>query len=191
MKDYKHIIENLPSSWQELKFKDFKKLIQIPITETTDIDDLFVGLDNSVKALSVLTEMSKEELETIPLAVINQMAQRIEFLTKEPDVKNFKTSIKWKNWKEITYDNYVTFIALTKSNPYENISLLLSSFSHTKMTEEEIDSLPTSEVLAGFFLLVKKVKKYFKSSIRKTSFRLTKLMLKQAIQILCRRRTKG
>ena len=55
--DIKKVIELLPSNWSELKLHQFKKMLDLEVSEDGDFEGLFDGVDNTLKVLSVLTEI--------------------------------------------------------------------------------------------------------------------------------------
>ena len=51
----KNIIEKIPTAWKDVKVKDYQKLSEIVVTESGELDNLFVGIDNTIKVLFSLS----------------------------------------------------------------------------------------------------------------------------------------
>ena len=176
--NYKDIISNLPSKWEDINLHQFKKLLDLKVSESEDeIDGLFNGVDNTIKVLSVLSGISIELLESCPFPIIQEMANKIGFTLNEPDPKKCATTLKIKNLESITYDNYVTFITLA-NEPLKNITQIIKSFSAVELSDEEIEKLSVTEVMGAFFLLTQKLRKYIRCSTKQAVMKL----LKQAIR---------
>jgi len=181
MKDIEILIKNLPTSWKELKLKDYLKIVDISLIEyTNDLYEAdFVKLDNAIRVLSSLTGLTINEIEYLPVSYVNQMVAKIAFMDKLPS-ERIKPSFKIKRIEQITFEEYVSFLNYT-SKPeliFPNLSNIIKQFSTTQLTEREIENLNMEEILACFFLSKKKLKKS-----------LTNLML-QAVKKLMRIKAK-
>lgn len=179
--DIKKVIELLPSSWYELKLQQFKKMLDLEVSEYGDFEGLFDGVDNTLKVLSVLTGIETDILESMNIKDIQAMANKISFISKEPDIKGYKGSIKWKRIDEVTYSDYVTFITLS-NEPLKNIELIIQSFSIEKLTVDEINNLSMIEVHAAFFILMKLLKKSILNTTKRTASKLIKQTIVGIVQ---------
>lgn len=188
--DIKKVIELLPSNWNELKLYQFKKMLDLEVSEYGDFEGLFDGIDNTLKVLSVLSGIETEVLESMNIKDVQVMANKIAFISTEPNVKGYKSSIKWKKIDEVTYSDYVTFITLS-NEPLKNIELIIQSFSLNKLTDEEINNLSMLEVHAGFFTLTKQLKRFLLNTTRRTATKLAKQMIVQMYHQLFRTKLKA
>jgi hypothetical protein len=159
------VLIKLPSNWDEVTLLQFQSLLQLQITEN---EDYLNGFENTLKVISALSGIDVTVLEEQPMKEIVLMGAQLSFITNQPEHK--KSDIKWKAMDEITYDDFVTFI----SDPdyLSNLSKFIKLFSLTTLTEEEILQLPITEVLYGFFLFRKGLKKYLKGLIQSTQKQL-------------------
>lgn len=188
--DIKKVIELLPSNWSELKLHQFKKMLDLEVSEDGDFEGLFDGVDNTLKVLSVLSGIEIEVLESMNIKDVQAMANKISFISKEPDIKGYKNLIKWKKIDEVTYSDYVTFITLS-NEPFKNIELIIQSFSLNKLTNEEINNLNMLEVHSGFFLLTKQLKKFLLNTTRRTATKLAKQIIIQMYHQLFKTKLKA
>lgn len=186
--DYKEMMQKLPSNWGELKLKDYQKLLDLEIVEDDDMDNLFVGADNTLKVLAALTNTSFSVIETMPLGEISPLANRISFIQTLPERKK-EGKIKWKKLEEVKYNDYITFLTLAKQ-PLHNMHLILKDFSINKMSEEDALELGMDEVYCGFFLLLKQSKKLISNSIKTLALRVIKNKIKQTILTLYKKNSK-
>ena len=182
MIDYKKIYNQLPASWNELKLKDFQKVVDVEISERDEMLDSFIGTDNTLKLISKLTDTPVDRLEELPLFQVAYLSKKLEFISELPSMG--KTSvIKWKNIEEISYNDYVTFQNL-QHQPLQNLSTIIKAFSKNDMTEEQIGELGMEEIMTGFFLLQKVVKKYITNTKRSLIKKLIKQTIKEKIMKL-------
>lgn len=176
MIDYKKIYDLLPGNWNDFKLKDFQKVVDVEISEGDEMLSSFTGTDNILKVISKLTDTPLEELQQLPYFQAGYLSEKLNFLSELP--KTGKTSvIQWKNVDEISYNDYVTFQNLQHQS-LQNLSTIIKAFSKNDMTEEQIGELGMEEIMTGFFLLQKVVKKY----ITNTKRSLIKKLIKQTIQ---------
>lgn len=176
MQNIENLLKLLPGSWDELKLKDFLKIVDVVVKDTDDMDNLFVGLDNMVSVISVLTSVSVKELEEFQLESVNRLVSKISFIQNQP--KPAKTSIQWKKLEEISYNDYVFYISQSK-DLLHNMPAIIKTFSKAELTEEQIKDLSMSEVHAGFFTLNKQLKKSTKSMLRQSLRALAKNKVKE------------
>jgi hypothetical protein len=186
-RNMKEVYDKLPGSWAELKFKDFKKILDIPVSESDEMDGIFNGQDNSIKTLSVLSGVSVEELYQVDLVTITALTNKIDFIMVEPDPKQAKSSLKWKEIDKISYGEYITFVMLSQQ-PFKNLDLLIQAFSLEELTTDQIQELSMLEVYAGFFTLNQTVEKYMKTMARKTTMQIARLTAKEQILTPLRQR---
>lgn len=158
MKNINELIEQLPSNWSELKLKDYQKLVDVDITETTDDGAELVGVENSIKVLSVLLDVPVDDLESMPLQHLGKLSQKIAFINEPP--QPLKTSrIKWKKPDEISYNDFVKFQQV-QDKPVQNLSEIIKAFAKNELTDEEVLDLGMDEVNTGFFLLRKELRQF-------------------------------
>jgi hypothetical protein len=175
---YKELINSIPSSWDTLTLRQFQKIIDIvPVEE----DSLFVGVNNSMKVIAALTGRSEEQISSMDIPTVTAMAERLNFMLTEPD-KRGKTVLKWKQVDKITYNEYVTFLTVSK-DPLHNLHTLIQAFSTNDLTDEQVLNLSMQEVHVGFFILVRHVRKYVKHLILIKSLRMLLIQLPKQILI--------
>jgi hypothetical protein len=159
----KNIIEKIPTAWKDVKVKDYQKLSEIVVTESGELDNLFVGIDNSIKVLSAFTGMTVEELEALPMNEVTQMSKRLDFMLTLPEI-NKKSIIKWKKLEEITYNDFILFNQFG-NDFFKNLHLLIPAFSKTKISEEEVLDMNLEDMHTAFFFLRKHVIKSLKRTV--------------------------
>jgi len=191
MQNVDNILTLLPGSWDELKLKDFQKLLDVTIKETDEFEDMFVGMDNMLSVMSKLAGVEVKELEALPFASLQKLLTKLAFIQTEP-AKKFKSSIKWKKLDEITYDDYVNYINLSKA-PLQNLHAIIKTFSKTVFTEEDVLEMSMRDVHTGFFLLRKMLLKSIRRMYRQSAMALAWNRVKQAWNNLLhiRRNRKG
>lgn len=177
--DYE-LIEKIPGSWEEFKFSDYLKILDLEVSEDDEFDGSFNGIDNTLKVISALTNISISELEAIEIQTITSIAKKLYFMVELPNTKNFKSKISWKKLEEVSYGEYITYVMLAKE-PFKNLKIFIKAFSSDDLTEEEIDNLSMMEAYAAFFTLNKYVGKSMNSMARKERMKLIKLLWKEKI----------
>lgn len=180
IKEYsqKELLDKLPSSWDDFTFRDFKKLfaVDVRVEMGNDVEDMFVGIDNNIKVLSVLLDISEENLEVQELNVIMPLINKIGFMRYMPVINEKECSIKWKDFDTLTYNDYVILVkSMDKTN--ENMELIISAISTNRYKSEEVLDLSMTDIHTGFFLLRRCMKKYIRNT-------LPSLMRKAAIQLI-------
>jgi hypothetical protein len=160
------IIEKIPTSWEEVTIRDYEALSEISITENSEADNLFVGIDNTLKVLSYFTETSIEELEKLPMTEITSMSKRLDFMM-QPVKTEKKSKIKWKKVEEITYNDFILYQQFS-ADFFKNLHLLIPAFSKEKISEEEVLNLSVVDMTTAFFFL----KKLAEKSLKRTAFYL-------------------
>jgi hypothetical protein len=173
------IANQLPSNWNELKLKDFRKLLPLKVTDQDEFDDLFVGVDNTYAVITTLTDATVPELDEIANlspTEAKSVFDKVSFLYNSEPNSHRKPSIKLKTMDEITYNDYVLF-SMFEKKAVENLHIFLSSLSKEKLTEEEALELSTEEAYVCFFFVVRRVKRY----IRNLKWSLRMRLLKQTI----------
>lgn len=178
-RNYKQILNDLPKDWNELRFEQYRKILDLGVTETDEVDDLFVGQINAIKTISALTDISVEELSGLDYDILIPMVKRIEFTLTVPDFNKKHSIIQWKKIDKVSYDDFTTYMMLTKSpdDYFKNIIPIIKSFSVNELSDEQINQMSMMEAYAGFFTLNKYVSKYFKN----TMLRLFRKLVRQLI----------
>ncbi|WP_322518608.1 hypothetical protein U0033_26525 [Chitinophaga sancti] len=180
MNNIEEIIKNLPSSWKELKLKDYLKIVDVSLIEyTNDIYGAdFVKLDNAIRILSSLTGLTVDEIEKLPMSYVNQMVAKISFMDKLPS-ERIKPPFKIKRIEQITFEEYISFLNYTHKPEliFSNLPNIIRQFSITPFTQEEVENLNMEDVLSCFFLSKKQLMTSLNNSIRQTVMRLIKLKM--------------
>lgn len=178
MYDKKEIIKRIPTSWENFKLKDYLKCVDIKISEghENEINELFSGLDNTLSVISKLSNVPVETLETMDFAFIQQLGTMLSFIKELP--KSVKSSsIKWKKVDEVTYNDFVSFITLSK-DAVHSMGDIIKTFSKTELSIDEINEMSVAEVYGGFFMLRNYLNKYFLRLIQKEAMNLTRKSIK-------------
>lgn len=175
----KELIKSLPGYWEELKLKDYIRLTDIQVKEdnTDEFTGLFNGMDNTIQVASILSGMEPNDLESLPMGDIGAIGAKLSFLSQEFIPSN-KSSIKWKDIEGCTYNDYITFLNLSK-DPIKNLTHIIKAFSKDKLTDEQVSNLSVQDVMTGFFLLRILVKKYLKRSIRYSKMKVMGQVIKE------------
>lgn len=172
----KELLNKLPSSWEQVTLKQFQDLALIPITEDGTIFD---GIENSIAVISYFTGLSIDELESMSMIDLGKLGNKLNWMVTPPESTK-ESIIKWKKVEEISYSDYLTFIAF-KDKQIENLHVFIKAFSHTTLSQEEILQLPTTECVTGFFLFRKQLRQSLKASIKSTKIQLAKQLVKQKL----------
>jgi hypothetical protein len=171
--NHKDILNKLPSSWQEMKLRDYLKVTDLEISED---DDLFNGVDNTLRVISALADVPVPTLEELPYPQIMDLAKHIEFISTLPKPTK-DTKLQWKKVESIKYNDFVTFLALSKE-PIQNLPTIIQTFSKKELSEEEVLDLDMVECYSGFFFLNKGLKKSFRRMIIYSSLKLIRQSVK-------------
>lgn len=188
-RDYNKITAALPSNWNELKLWQYRKIEQITLKDSDDVDNDFVSQERTLAIISVLTEIPFEELMETPYALIVPMAHKLAFTTILPKYEKNLSTIKWKTIEEVKYDDFVNYLQLSK-DPMGNIVPIVKAFSHNKMTEEEINQLSMLEVYSSFFTLKKYVRRFIMTMFMSLAVLLLKQSIREIVKRLMKRKSK-
>ena len=176
----KEILDKLPQTWQELKLKDFIKLTEINIIEQNDFSVPVSGIENSYQVLSVLSGISVDELEGLPMSTVAPLLNKISFVfNSNPDIKA-KSSIAWKSFEEITFNDFINFQIFQKE-PFKNLHLIIKAYMKQEMKDEEILELGVEDVMSAFFLLQKQTKRFLQTTKKSLQAKLRKQKMKELI----------
>ncbi|QEC78758.1 hypothetical protein [Mucilaginibacter ginsenosidivorax] len=174
--NYKELLNKLPSSWEQLKLKDYIKLS--PVLNAADTegelvdDDIYTikhlsDLDMSVQIISLLTDTDIEDIEALSMLEVNQLIEKLAFIGTVP--KTGKPKIAYKPFDELSYDNFITFQKLSVdfteegilSSAIGNLPVMLSLFAKDPNHNPEfIFNLSMPEVINGFFSVKRNTEKY-------------------------------
>ncbi len=187
--NFKELYNKLPQKWEEFSLKDYIKLAPVISDrvddELQDPDIITIKyldeLDKNIQIISLLTGASVEAVEQVTMVQLDELINKISFISSIPD--NPKTSIKYKQFNELSYDNFITFQKLqldftpdkALSTAIENLPMMLSVFSKDNLTEEYFLNQSMVECIAGFFTVNQNIQNYLKRS----QVSLYKLMMKQ------------
>jgi len=189
LKKLDNIAAQLPTSWESMKFSDYNKCMNVPITEAVDDEDdqRFSSVNNSYKILSALTGEPFKYFEYIPYANIVPLIQKINFMFTEPKAGEFKHTKKVKKMEEVTYNEFVEFLQLFK-DPVNNMAKIVALFTYkqdgSKYTEEDVNNFSVAEVYSIFFTLNKLSQKSIKLFRKRALIQLMKLAIKGIIKYL-------
>jgi len=198
--NYKEIINKLPNTWDELTLKDYIKLS--PVINDIDEDviqdpDLFTikilsDLDKNIKIISLLSDTPVDAIEKLTMVQLNELVNRIAFINNVPDKP--KTTVKYKSFDQLTYDNFITFEKLSMdftpdnvlTTAIYNLPTMLAVFTKDNLTVEQFLNLSMPEVIAGFFTVNQNIKKYLQhlqASSYKQMMRIQKNQLKNLLML--------
>ena len=173
----KELLTKLPNNWNEINVKQFQELTTANITNN---QDGFDGVENSLEIISKFTQTPVDVLEQMPMKDISSLANKLEFMLVPPAPAK-ETLLKWKTIEQITFNDYVSFLQVSE-NPLQNISMVVKNFTISELNKEDIEALPITEIVTGFFLFNKGVKKYLKRSIRLTRMKAIKLTIQEKLK---------
>lgn len=181
------LINKLPSSWEDVKMKDFQKILDITISEnpaitfdeeaTDSVGDIFDGAENSCKLLSVFLDIPVDELEAMPYSDLLQLAKMIEWVLTLPEPSKTST-ISWKDFETISFNSFISFQNWAKE-PLKNLPSLVAEFSN--LSKEEVLNVSIPDAFGGFFLFKNQLRKLLKRSSQLLKFQLLKMRLKNLI----------
>jgi hypothetical protein len=156
------IFQNLPSKWEEVTIADFIKLSEIEVDENyileegKIVENLFVGHNNIIKVISVLTNVTVDEIENYSFQSIAKLSKKLDFMLVEP-VPNKTSKLKWKSVNEISYDGYVTFQQF--GNDFmKHLAIIIPKFVKNEVSEEEILKMNMVDAYTAFFFAKEGVK---------------------------------
>jgi len=187
MKSKKEIIDQIPTSWETFKFKDYLKCVDVVISEGNEdeIDELFSGLDNTISVISKLTDISVDELESMEFSFIQEIGKRMSFATEMPTEQKH-CCIKWKKIDEVSYNDFVSFLNLSR-DAVHGMGEIIKTFSRNELTDDEINEMSVAEVYTGFFILNAYVRKYLRRMMIRDGMKLlrqsTKTLIRQKLRI--------
>lgn len=173
----KELLQKIPDCWEQITLEQFQKIIQIQIT---DNDDELDGVQNTLSILSVLVNITVDELEQLPMKDIIQMGSKLSFTTSTPE-PNTKVNMKFKNIDSLSYNDYIVFIQI-QDNYLTNLHQIIKTLSIKKLTDEQVLQMSIVDVMGGFFLLKKQLKRYLNRSIRSTIVLITKQKVKKVFK---------
>lgn len=191
--NYKELLSKLPSSWEQLKLKDYIKLSPVlnKADNEEDIDvDIYTikhlsDLDMNVNIISLLTDTPIDDIEALSMKEVNLLIEKLSFLGSVP--KSVKSSIQFKTFDELSYDNFVHFQKLQLdfsedgilSSAVDNLPTMLALFAQkAEHNEDYMLNLSIPEVIAGFFTVKKNTEKYIQHLVRSSHLKKFQMFLK-------------
>ena len=167
-------INILPKRWNDLKLKDYNKLIQADLIreDETAIEELN-ELDFQIAVISTLTDVSIGDLEALTVNELLPAIQSISFLYTP--LEPVKTSLKAKDITALTYAEFTSYMQL-QNQPFNNTNQILPIF-FKELENIDVNELPITEVVGFFLELQKRLRKHLKRS----QISLTKEILKQKL----------
>jgi hypothetical protein len=178
----KEKIKLLPQSWEEVTLGDFTKLLDAKVSD----DNVFLDeYQNTINIAAKLLYESPEQFDDLPMKDVLEITKRLSFMNT--DIQHKKNDkFKWKSLDEITMDDYITLSQYGDRTLY-NLNSFVKIMNKVELTKEEIDLIPIPEVMYGFFLCRKQLKKYTNRLIALEKKQLIKFKItKIAHQILRR-----
>lgn len=114
----------LPKNWNEIKIATFQELQKF--TEPS--------FENQIAVLSVLSGISVEQIEEMPISYIKKQAARLDWMADLPDAKNIKSfRIGFKRYRfaltpeQITAGQFITVQDLFNSgNWIDNLHMIMA-----------------------------------------------------------------
>lgn len=150
----------------------FEKYIEVVSYNQTEDE-----LTNLIYLVSILNNLSIEEVEKMTAKEFKNYAEPLVFLISEPNLKEAKIKWKIKKLDDITMDEFIDFEGM--KNETVNIASILSFMS--EKSESEILKMSTVEVLNGFFLLNKKLEKFIAFSLISLAWKKMKQKVKKSV----------
>lgn len=150
----------------------FEKYIEIVSYNQTEDE-----LTNLIYLVSILNNLSIEEVEKMTAKEFKKYAEPLAFLISEVNLKEAKIKWKIKKLDDITMDEFIDFEGM--KNETVNIASILSFMS--EKSESEILKMSTVEVLNGFFLLNKKLEKFIAFSLISLAWKKMKQKVKKSV----------
>jgi hypothetical protein len=170
----KQKIKLLPKSWDEMTLNHFTKLLDTKVSEDNVFFDEY---QNTINIAATLLNETPEVFDNLPMKDILEISKILSFMNTDiPHKKSDK--FKWKKLDEITMDDYITIFQWGDKTLY-NLNAFVKIMNKTQLTTEEIDGLPITEVMWGFFLCRKQLKKFTKDLITLEKKRLDKFKTNQ------------
>lgn len=177
-----NLLDKMPRSYDELHYKKyFKIMTSLPAEQPEHMDkeewDRFI----TFTILSILLDTPIIDLENLPAYQLLQLIDITQFFSKYP--KTSKKTIKIKDIKSLTYDDFVNYTKL-KEQPFENIGEILKIMVLDK-TPDEIENFTASQAYEVFFSLNKTTEKLQ----RRFMISLGVAALKEAMKIIWKKIT--
>lgn len=138
------------TNWQDVPFEKYIEISKLYF----ELDDL----SNAINLVSILSDKSVEDIDKIKAKDFTKYSSNLQFLETEPDFKTSKYKWKIKSIEDITVDDFIAFENLKDEN--FNYPAILSFMSENNLDEDNINEMSAIDVLAGFFLLNKKLQRY-------------------------------
>jgi len=176
------LIDKLPSNWDEFKLSQYKRMGGLFISDEAGDDSIFNGVENSISMLSVLLDISPEALKSLPFWVLTRLSDRLSFTLTAPVPKD-ESKYNWKGVDEITTSDLLIMLKLG-NDLFVNSHEIIKSFCKDNLNDKQIDDMPVSEVVTGFFFLQMSVKKSMEDIQKSLLKRIVILMAKEKIKKL-------
>ena len=143
------------TQWQDLPFKKYLEIVNLDF----ELDDL----SNAIYLVSILTDKSIEEVEKMKAKEFTKYSSNLKFLESQPNSKNSKFDWQVKKIEDITMDDFIAFNNL--KDDINNFPTMLSFMSLNNIIKDDINAMNTEDILNGFFLLNKQLKKYIVTTL--------------------------
>lgn len=165
-------INTLPKNWNDLKLKDYNKLIQAELIKADEtVENELNELDFQIAVISTLTDVSIIDLEALTVTELLPAITSISFLYTP--LEPVTTSLKAKDITALTYAEFTSYMQL-QNDPFNNTSSILPIF-FKELEDVDVNELPITEVVGFFLELQQKLREHLRHS-------QTSLVKKIAIQ---------
>lgn len=185
----------IPKSWNEVKLKSWKELIEIENTEGLSRSD------KNVQILSCLSGVEINEIESLPLYSVSSYMSRLNFLQTPPKPGKTRRAYTlggtkytvFKRIEDITAGMYIDFQNYCNGNLDEHISQILSiilipedhKYNEGYSLEDTIDDIDNNlgieDALSLFNFFLKRLVKSTRTSLQSSlgiSMRMVKRLKK-------------
>lgn len=181
------ILDKLPNSWSDIKFKTYLELMKVKVDGSEDPLEV---IKTNIDICSLFLGLPANIIEQFPMSVIKAMNEKLSFLSERCKPVD-KSKFVWKHQlMEPTYDDFITFVKVSEqlnAGDMSNFPLLIKVVIKSEVTDEQILDLPMDEVEYGFFLLRKFSMKYLQHTMKDLTAKMIMLrtneMMDQMAQI--------
>lgn len=166
---------NVPESWDEVSFGTYQLLSGLKLGEAKSKTE---GLDNSIRVIATLLGTSRSNIESMKASDFLEVQGAVKFLGE--DIPK-TTKVKWKfiPVHKVSMDKWMAYERYIQS-PEENLIKIMILMLEDEVTEAEIKAMAVTEVLSGFFTLMRNSDR----SIRRSRKSLLKRMMKVHLKLI-------
>lgn len=162
------ILNMLPSSWADITLETFmNKFLPLRISDTDDVDDIFITMENSIKVASIFLNLQPDIIRQFPISTIKEINKKLLFLAEKPKPLE-KSEYRWiKKIEEPSYDIFILYLKVSDQmakEDFSNLPAIIKNICLDELNDEQILQMKMSEVETGFFLLRKCLMKLLQST---------------------------